>query len=88
MKQPINILISIQLLFAILYIIHTKTYLNFGSDFMFFILVLSFVISGLIFWQIFKVRNTFGTKKIFGLVCASFPFLFILAMLSLFLFSR
>ena len=88
MKQPINILISIQLLFTILYLIHTKTYLNFGSDFMFFILVSSFAISGLIFWQIFKLGNTVGTKKTFGLVCASFPFLFMLGMLSLFLFSR
>jgi hypothetical protein len=88
MKKTIKILINIQLLFVILYFIHLNSYQGLGSDFMFFILMSSFVVSGLLFWQIFKVRNVVGLQKILGLICASFPFLFVLSILSLFIFSR
>jgi hypothetical protein len=88
MKQPINVLIITQLVFVVLYFIHTNSYQGIGSDFMFFILMSSFVVSGLLFWQIFKVGNSTRIQKILGLICASFPFLFVLGFLSLFLFSR
>jgi hypothetical protein len=88
MKQPIKILIITQLLFAILYFVHLNSYQGLGSDFMFFVLMSSFIVSGLIFWQIFKVRNATGIQKTFGLICASFPFLFVLSMLFFLIFSR
>jgi hypothetical protein len=85
MKQPIRILNFTQLLFVILYFIHLNSYQGLGSDFMFFILMSSFVVSGLILWQIFKIRNVLGTEKIIGLICASLPFLFLLSFLSYFI---
>ncbi len=88
MKQPIIILIIAQLLFAILYFFHVNSYQGLGSDFMYFVLLASFVVSGLIFWQIFKVRNVVGIKRTLGLICASFPFLFILIFLFFLIFSR
>jgi hypothetical protein len=85
MTKTFNIAIILQVICALTYLAHINIHQGLGSDFMFGVLLFSITISFYLLWQIFKVGNIVGTQKIIGLICVSFPFLFLLSFLSYFL---
>jgi hypothetical protein len=80
MKGVYNFLIALELLCALLYLVHIK-FKPLGSDFMFGALIISSIASIVLFWLSFKREEIIGAQKIVGLTCASLPILWFLLML-------
>jgi hypothetical protein len=84
MKKYYNIGIAIEIIAAILYIVHINLK-PLGSDYMFGALVTASLTSIFLFWQSFKNSTINGTQKIIGTICACLPLIFILLFLKMFI---
>jgi uncharacterized BrkB/YihY/UPF0761 family membrane protein len=84
MEKYYNIGIAIEIIAAILYMVHINLK-PLDSDYMFGALVTASLTSIFLFWQSFKNSNIDGTQKTIGIVCACLPLIFILAFIKMFI---
>jgi hypothetical protein len=86
MKKYYNIGIGIEILSAIIYLVHWK-FRPLGSDFMFFVLIIASFTSIFLFWQSSKNISIVGFQKKLGVACACLPLVFCLSMIYYFVFN-
>jgi hypothetical protein len=75
MQKLFSMALIAQTLCIILYIIHRFTYMTLGSDLMFGIYIISFIIGCYLLWSVFKNPNVVGAQKTLGIVLGILPIL-------------
>jgi hypothetical protein len=79
MNKLFSIGLIAQFAMTILFIVH-RFYKALGSNLMFFLYILSFIIGIYLLWQSFRNPAIVGVQKILGITLGILPFLFIVFM--------
>jgi hypothetical protein len=80
MNNLFSVALIVQTLCAVLFIIH-RFFKALGSNLMFGIYIISFVIGCYLLWNAFKNPDIVGIQKILGIVLGILPFICILFMI-------